>query len=550
MRTSRFRSWLMVGVLVAVGCGSVCLPAFAGDSGVSPGLAGLKVRRAVLAGPATRQMLVPEGVFVTVGNEAVADWLGKPFDRDLLREIRTTLAPHLRVELTPRGFAPAATRAAEGEADATNYDAIWVRDNVWVQVALARDPARRADARRLLLALWDYYAMPAQVARFKAVIADPALSLDQMAMPHIRFDGRSPTLDDVKVNGRPEVWNHRQIDAHGLFFTALGEAVGSGMVRAEDCSPVRLEVLSLFPLFLDRIGFDTYEDAGAWEELPRRNTSSIALATRALQVWGSLMVDPSLEEQDVHIAVARFLKAAPAQVRALWEPDPLARLIERGLARVRRQLVLGGESPEYDPTDMRFRRADAALLVLLQPSPLAGLTEAEKRQVMQIVETLERPAGILRYELDSYQGGNYWITPPSTAADEPTLTGDSSSDAAFRARLARLLPDTEAQWFFDSLCVLARLHLAETTADPRLRQQDLHRAAVHLKRALGQITGPTAPAADGEPVRPWQAPESINTVVLGGRSYLLPSPITPLNWAKAGLDLALREFARVALNDF
>mgnify|MGYP003474843004 CR=1 FL=1 len=51
------------------------------------------------------------------------------------------------------GGAPAATRTAEGEADATNYDAIWVRDNVWVYHALARDPDRRADARRLLLAL-------------------------------------------------------------------------------------------------------------------------------------------------------------------------------------------------------------------------------------------------------------------------------------------------------------------------------------------------------------------------------------------------------------
>ncbi|HEY9071231.1 MAG TPA: glycoside hydrolase family 15 protein [Candidatus Ozemobacteraceae bacterium] len=513
-----------------------------------PGPAGgaLALRKASISGPAVcRDVQAPEGVFIKVFNDTVAEWVARPLDAALVAEIRTALAPHLRIELTPRGFAPAATRTAEGEADTTNYDAIWVRDNVWVYYALARDPGRRIDARRLLLALWDYYATPVQVGRFEAVIADPSLALDQMAMPHIRFNGRSPTLDDVLVDGRPETWNHRQIDAHGLFFTALAEAASDGLLEPGDLNPARFRVLALYPRFLERISFDTYEDAGAWEELPRRNTSSIALATRSLQAWRKLLDAKTGPACAFGEAFRARLGRLGPEACAAWAPSFLASLIDRGMARVRRQLFLGGESPDYDPSDIRFRQADAALLVLIQPSPLEGLAETEQRAVLQIVQTLERPAGILRYDLDSYQAGNFWIRPPAENTDQPSLTGDTSSNAAFRQRLSQLLPDTEAQWFFDSLCALARLHLAERTTDPRLRQQDLHRAAVHIKRALGQITGP-ALAADGRPVREWQTPESINTVVLAGRRLLFPSPITPLNWARAGLDLALREYARVA----
>ncbi len=507
--------------------------------------AALSLRRTVLDRETCRVELAPEGQFITVFNDVVGRWVRSELTPELLNGIRRTLAPHLQIRLNTRGFAPAATRDTAGKPDTTNYDAIWVRDNVWVFYALAADPARRSDARRLLLALWDYYATAEQIKRFDLIIADPARALDQMTMPHIRFDGRDPRLGDVRVNGRPEVWNHRQIDAHGLFFTALGESFLNGLLQPGDLTRERFQVLVRYPLFLRRISFDTYEDAGAWEEVPRRNTSSIALATRSLQVWKQLLYAEPAGMQRVRLQFHRLAETGPQLAVDEWGVSCLNELIDRGLKRVRHQLRLGGESPDYEPTDLRYRRADAALLVLIQPSPLEGLSEAEMRQVLQIVETLERPAGILRYVNDSYQGGNYWITPEEENTDGPTLTGDTSSDAAFRARLSKLPPHTEAQWFFDSLCALARLHLAETTHDPLMRRHDLHRAAIHLKRALGQVTG-TNFAADGAPVDAWQTPESINTVEIGGRRILLPSPITPLNWAKAGLDMALRRYAQVA----
>jgi len=92
---------------------------------------------------------------------------------------------------------------------------------------------------------------------------------------------------------------------------------------------------------------------------------------------------------------------------------------------------------------------------------------------------------------------------------------------------------------------MARIHLARVTIDSELRWIDMHLAAIHIKRALGQITAKGI-TADGKPVDAWLVPESINTVVIDGRKYYLPSPIAPLNWAKATLMMALREYEKAA----
>ena len=501
----------------------------------------------------SRPVLASEGEFITVFNDGVADWIKEPLTAELTEEILSVLEPNLMIDLSPRGFASAATRSSGGK-DETHYDAVWVRDSVWIYYSFLTDPARRDDARKLLLALWDYYATDAQVGRFKAVIADPSLSTDQMAMPHIRFDGNSPDLGDVMIDGKPQVWNHRQIDAHGIFFTALGEALSSGLVAADEMTDRRLAVLALYPRFLDRIRFETYEDAGAWEEIPRRNTSSIALAARSLEVWKKLIYGSAAAPEGVAERFTAMLAAAPADAASAWSEDSLTALIERGLGTVRYQLKLGGESPDYPPEDIHFRLADAALVVLIQPSPLEGLTEEEMRKALLIIETLKRPAGVLRYNNDSYQSGNFWIRQPAAvasgkpaagASDKPAPTGDTSSREAFLWRLGQLIPDTEAEWFFDSLLAMAHLHLAEMADDPQLKAEDLHAAAIHIKRALGQITGEGQITADGRTVTAWQLPESVNTVVIDGDRRYLASPIVPLNWAKAAMAMALRKYRDV-----
>lgn len=503
-----------------------------------------QVSQYVAASPPHSMVLSSEGEFIAVFNEEIKPWIEEPLTVGRVQKIRAKLAPHLDIRLNARGFAPAATRTTEGEEDETNYDAIWVRDNVWVYYALVNNPGRQKDAKRLLLALWDYYATAPQLQRFRNVIANPDLAQDLMEVPHIRFDGASETLGDVFDNGEPQVWNHRQIDAHGLFFTALGHAFKTEILPASEITLERAQAIFLYPLFLQKIQFHTYEDAGAWEEIPRRNSSSIGLATKSLQVWRGILYG---SDQKLIKDFRTHLAGSTGEVKKAWSKSSLDDQIAKGMDTVHRQIRMGGESPDYDPEDVHYRRNDAALLHLITPYPLDGLSEAEMRQIMSYVETLKRPFGILRYRNDSYQGGNYWIRPQPS--EGPAPTGDTSSREAFLWRLSTLPPNSEAQWFFDSLASLAWLHISEMTQESRVQSQDLHRAKIHLKRALGQLTGPNQIAADGKTVRAWMAPESINTVIIEGQSHFLASPITPLNWAKAGLDMALRKFERVANRD-
>ncbi len=498
----------------------------------------------------SRQILTPEGSFVSVFNKRVSEWVKSDIDRSLFEEIRSQVAPSLHIELNAKGFAPAATQSGKEVDNESNYDAIWVRDNVWVYFSLLEDASRVKDARRLLLALWDYYATAAQIERFRNVIADPALAQDEMAVPHIRFDSNSPTLGDVMINGKPQVWNHRQIDAHGIFFTALGEAIVKGIVKPDDLTDNRFTVLSLYPLFLTQIEFYQYEDAGAWEEIPRKNSSSIGLVTRSLQVWSGLLFKEDIGYCDAFRKIFNpLLLKSDNKVKESWSKQSLTSLMEQGLKTVKYQLSLGGESPDYHPKDIHFRLADAALLFLIVPSPLEGLSEMEMRKVLLIVETLQRPMGILRYQRDSYQDGNFWLQQADNDKQaKAKLTDDTSSNNAFLQRLSELMPNTETEWFFDSIAARARLYMASITQDPSLQRQDLHFATIHLKRALGQMTGEGMITADGKAVGAWEVAESVNSVVFDDAKYYLPSPIIPLNWAKVGLSMALDSYKNTFSN--
>ncbi|NPU84464.1 MAG: hypothetical protein HPY65_08230 [Syntrophaceae bacterium] len=499
--------------------------------------------------PASRTVPVPEGTFVVVFNPQVEKWVSRRLTKDAVREIRSELEPSLQIPLTKEGFARAADRRTDGMRDELHYDTVWIRDAMWVFFDLRERPERRPDARRLLLAVWDYYATPAQLRRFDEVIARPRLASDMMRVPHIRFDVHPHGPDDVlAADGRPQTWNHRQNDAHGLFLIALAEAVREGMVDPGDLGEGRWEVLLRFPAFFRRIRFSTFEDAGAWEELERRNTSSIGLVARAMEAWRGLLFSGEGERapEPFRKRFRQLLDASSPPWNGEWRVEALNRLIARGVRTIRRQLALGGESPDYDPHDVRFRTADAALLMLLVPSPLEGLRESELRQAVAIVETLRGPAGILRYRNDSYQSGNYWIRSPAKKKELRRQGGteESSSRDAFLRRGENLIPGTEAQWFFDSLLSLARLQLAAMSRDGKRRERDRFLAVVHLKRALGQLTGSFGGnpvlAANGEILEPLLPPESINTLMIGGRVHWLPSPITPLNWARAALSMALR----------
>ena len=202
-------------------------------------------------------------------------------------------------------------------------------DDPWLQ--------RLKKAKTIILSLWDYYASDAQISRFDDVIKNPSLANDSMRVPHIRFDGSSEKLGDVMVDGKAQNWNHRQIDAHGLFLLALNDAFDKKLVKANDLSKQRLLVLSKFPAFFKAIKYWSYEDSGAWEEIERKNTSSIAAVSQALyriSTW-----------HDSKLEVKKFLSKWAKKQGAYWKKKSLYKSHIQGLKTVKKQIRLGGESP-------------------------------------------------------------------------------------------------------------------------------------------------------------------------------------------------------------
>jgi len=124
---------------------------------------------------------------------------------------------------------------------------------------------------------------------------------------------------------------------------------------------------------------------------------------------------------------------------------------------------------------------------------------------------------------------------PTSGADE--RTADASSKEAFEERSNRFIPATEAQWFFDSwISKCYGLIAAESKSDLDRAEQ-----TVFFNRSLGQLTAGTSRrvlGADASYVPVMAFPESYNSVVLNHTQFFVPSPITPLNWAKAAHILA------------
>ena len=456
----------------------------------------------------------PRKYEVRVHSPVVAPLLKAKYAREDRDAIRLALGTSLDFALDARGLARAADRVNADENDPTHYDAVWVRDSLWVYLGLRADPAEAEKAKKLLLTLADYFASADQTARFDAVIENPLiLNTPDGAMKavHIRFDRKSPTFADVTENGRPQTWNHKQNDALGLFLDLFCRAVLAGEIGPAELTPARVKMIARFPAYFAAIHFEAFPDAGSWEEIERVNTSSIGLVVSGLE----------------RLAAAR--KSFP-EVKF----SQLNSLIAKGYRTIFKQLAAGGESPSYPEDDPHYRKSDAALLNLIYPAELAQLRFADYAGIVRAVTKLVGDVGVKRYLGDSYQSGNFWF--------QAGNTDDTSSEGSFSERGAKFIPGSEAQWFFDSWFSVALARLAKRYPKNPDYAADSVR---YLNRALAQVTGGTREApvlgADGNPVPALALPESYNTVVdrkSGARAYA-PSPITPLNWAKATLRLAL-----------
>ena len=472
---------------------------------------------------------------VLVHSESVKAKLKKDYGKKDLEDLSEFLKPITSIKVNERGIVQAADRLIDNQDDPTHYDAVWVRDSLWAYLGLRAQEDK--NAKQVLLTLLDYVSTPDQLHRFYSVIKNPALlkkADGRMNAVHIRFDGRSMEFKDVLIDKKSQSWNHKQNDALGLLLDLSLRAIKSGEILRSDLQKKHYEALASFPAYFFAVKFWEMEDAGSWEEIERTNSSSIGLVISGLEQLLGLINSKENEQKEY----VRKLRDAAIKKKFKFQYTSLSvkKLIDAGYSRLFKQLKAGGESPLYPENSRRFRKADAALLNLIFPAKLSRLSKRHRDDIFIILQPLIGRVGIKRYLLDSYQSGNFWFNQFETVVD---LSGENETRSAkeFAERKKQFIPDTEAQWFFDSWYSKAMGVMFEEYKDPQYREREIE----YFNRALGQITGEDAReimGADGRSAAPLALPESYNSVVSGDAQYLCPSPITPLNWSKAAMAIA------------
>jgi hypothetical protein len=490
---------------------------------------------------------------VVVGNERVRGLMKAKYSSEDLKKLDDLLAKSTEIKINERGFVQAADRNLKDGEDPTNYNAVWLRDSLWAYLALNSREETKADAKRVLRGMLDYISAEKQLKRFEAIIGTPTLATSpngSMEVVHIRFDGKSADFQDVKVNGEPQQWNHKQNDALGLLLDLSVRAIQKGEIEVTDLSESNWMALAYLPAYFSRIKFYQMEDAGPWEEIERTNTSSMALVVSGLERLSDALytVKKALPFRSAQVAKSDFstklLKIAKG-MKAVKGQKPFKFLskaslkgsIDLGYKRILKQLEAGGESPIYKKGDPKLRDADAALLNLIYPAQLSRLKLAQKKNILRIIAPLIGRVGVKRYVNDSYQAGNFWFLDLTQSGPVDERTADTSSREGFETRNSRFIPATEAQWFFDSWiskCYGLFYKESNLAAD---RAEQIR----FFNRALGQATAGKVRGADGAYVPELAFPESYNTVALDHSQFFVPSPITPLNWAKASYLLARQE---------
>ncbi len=483
---------------------------------------------------------LPEGGFVYYFHPDLFPWLEKPLTSQTVQTLRQKLSPHLQIPFSKEGFTKASSRRDDGEIDETNYSAIWVRDASWHYFGLKI--TNKMDAKRLIMNLLRFYSSEEQINRFLTVIASPQIANPQcnanahMDVPLIRFSGQS--LSHHQVEGSDQEWNHLQFDSHGLFLLAISDAVRSNIISAEDLNEKSYEILSLFPAFFTQTKYWERTDAGPWEEELIPNASTVGLIAAGLREYQNTLLKNITIKQQLDL----IAKKNGTVIASSLCPQHIEMLFQKGLAKVEYNLSLGGEAPDLSGKEIN-RNADAALLFLCYPDQALFADNSEKTQtILNITLGLVGPYGVYRYKNDAYQALNYWINYDIPSA----IGGEKTVDLKIATRFEKgYMPSNQpydAQWFFDSIFAGVYYNLSLITHDQTLQKYYLQRGDVHLKRALGQFTGPNTYAANGEKLMPMSLPESINTVF--DANYLfkpMPSPICPLGWSVATMQMALEK---------
>jgi hypothetical protein len=297
---------------------------------------------------------------------------------------------------------------------------LYLRDHVQAASALMelylQDPAyyhqEGKDARTLLFSALHLMSTSSQLGRFADVIkrGDEA---GQSDWPHISLHFND--MEGTSPNG----WRNKQDTFQMLAYTTF-DAIERGFIRVDELDEAHKQFLGSVVPFLAAVGYPKYENSGSWEEIAANRTSVMAVETALLNKIKKLAKrsDGFAFLKDTYDTVKTDLPIG----RNTTFADTLDTMVTDGLQEIGRRLPY--ESPDYDPSSVKFRTADAALAYVLMydvPDLLADAQIAvgpnakamSRREIEDLVLeqlfTLIDPVtnGIARYDQDSYQRVNF-----------------------------------------------------------------------------------------------------------------------------------------------
>lgn len=404
-----------------------------------------------------------------------------PYRDDQLAAIARALDEHRTLQLSPldSGLYPASSVTNAG---ASGYGDVWVRDNVFVALALWESgrPDAAAAVGKALLAFYHKY-------RHRLVAAiDAAGPPDVSNRPHVRFNGQ--TLDEIPGKR----WAHAQNDALGYCLWLCARLIQRGILPAQ---PEFVDTMASLARYFAAIRYWEDEDSGHWEETRKVSASSVGVVVAGLRAWTALLADAPVAAA-AHMSGAELLASAHDS-------------IEKGLSAL--SSILPGECAQLSPR--QNRRYDAALLFLLYP--LEEIGDAIGDLVLHDAHRyLQGPIGIRRY-----LGDSYWAPDYDTRVSAMDRTRDYSDDMQSRDRLLEHIGD-EAQWcIFDPLLSAYYGRRYGAAGIPAHRDAQ----AWHFNRALAQVTSD------------WRCPE----LYYKRKGEFVANPHSPLLWTQANLLLAL-----------
>jgi hypothetical protein len=350
-------------------------------------------------------------------------------------------------------------------------------------------------------------------------------------------------IRDNLSSQKPEPWAHQQ-DAWQILAWHILDALQTGAIRFSELTEKNRRFLGLIIPFLAKVSFWRCENSGSWEEIAAVRSSVRAWEHRLVVRLGELASSQKF----------RFLRTEFDRHRRFLGRRYKTLTLEKAVALLDREATkaivadLPFESPGYPSNALRYRKADAALLYLLElgyPEFLAAragkdASWAKKLEQSIIAQVLslqdDRSGALYRYANDSYQRSGYFRN--LTVARLNELYGSPLSDASehFGGRGRIISTGRKAAWTHPvwQLASWAGQRWLNTKRAEYRRMHDRF-----FLQGLKLVSGSSKSidvTSDGLAriisIAAWRMPECyISDSTSNGIEVVFPSPHTPLNWA-------------------